>query len=278
MRPISVDDLTVDYTPSDPDALAVADARARQLLGELGCFLARGLFGDEQLEPIRRDLRRLIGLRWRLAGLGPELPSESEPRFDDGLLALARQREAEVAVLQEALPLLLSARQVAGHPRLERLSRGLMGTQTVGHNEFTDNARVQLSDGNHHLLPWHQDYPYVQDSEDGLVYWIPLHRCGEREGSLRLALGSHRLGGLPVRRTDSGADGPTPPYEIAEPAVVDRFPQLRVPVQAGDVLVFSTLLVHADDPNCSGRARWALEVRHGNLEHPRAVARGWPVG
>jgi Phytanoyl-CoA dioxygenase (PhyH) len=278
MRPISVDDLAVDYTPSDSDALAVADAQAQPLLGALGCFLARGLFGDEQLEPIRRDLRRLIRLRWQLAGLGPGLPSESEPRFDDGLLALTRRRQAEVAVLQEALCLLLSARQVVGHPRLERLSRGLMGTQTVGHNEFTDKARGQLSDGDHHLLLWHQDYPYVQDSEDGLVYWIPLHRCGERKGSLRLALGSHRLGVLPVRRPDSGADGPAPPYEIAEPTVVDRFPQLRVPVQAGDVLVFSPLLVHANDPNCSGRVRWALEVRHGNLEHPRAVARGWPVG
>jgi hypothetical protein len=57
-----------------------------------------------------------------------------------------------------------------------------------------------------------------------------------------------------------------------------RFPHLRVPLPAGDVLVFSTLLLNADDCNCSGRARWALQVRHGNLEHPRAVVRGWPAG
>ena len=274
MHPFSVHDLAVDYTPSDPDALAVADARARPLLGELGCFLARGLFGDAELEPVRRDVRRLIGLRSRLAGLGPEPPSEPEPRFDDGLLALGRLREAETDIVQGALSLLLSAWQVADGPRLERLSRELMSTQAVGHGYFTDNAEVRLPDRDRLPLLWRQDYPYVQDSEDGLTYWVPLHDCGEREGSLRLAPGSHKLGALPVRLVAPRADGPTPAYELAEPAVAGRFPQFSVPLRAGDVLVFSTLLLHADDRNRSGRARWTLQVRHGNLEHPRAVAPG----
>src|SRR5262249_54432239 len=129
MHGTGVDDFTVDCAPSDPDALAGTDARARRLLDGQGWFLARRLFGDEQLSAVRGDVGRLIALRWRRAGLGPGPPSEPEPRFDDGFLTLARLREAETDLLQGAVSLLLSARQLADGPSLERLSRLLLGTQ-----------------------------------------------------------------------------------------------------------------------------------------------------
>jgi ectoine hydroxylase-related dioxygenase (phytanoyl-CoA dioxygenase family) len=275
---MAADALAVDYTASDPEALAAADARARQLLDEFGCLVACRLFGAGELEPVRRDLQRLIGLRRRLAGVSEEPPPAATRRFDDGFLALVRRRESEALVLQSALRRLLPAQEIAGHPRLQRLSEALMGTRAISHSPFNNNARVWLPDEDGHLFPWHQDYPYTQDSEDGLTYWIPLHDCDDREGTLQLAPGSHKMGILPLRPTDPRADSPALGYELAEPAVLERFPRLRLPVRAGDVLVFSTLLLHAGDSNRSGRARWALQVRHGNLEHPRAVARGWPAG
>lgn len=270
MQRATVDDLVVNYVTSNPDLLAKADARARHLLDKFGCFLARRLFGNTELEPIRRDLRCLISLRRQMAGLGLPPPSDREPRFDDGILALAQQRAADTLIIQEAFNLLLSARQVAGHPILEHLSQELMGTQVIGHSDFTDNADIRLPDQEPSVLSWHQDNSHALDLEDRLTYWIPLHDCGEREGSLWLALGSHKLGSLSMR---------SPPiYELSEPSIVDRFQHLQIPMQAGDVLVFSALLVQAEGHNCSGRARWSLHVRHSNLESPRAVARGWPAG
>jgi hypothetical protein len=72
VQPVSFDDIAVDYTASDLDLMAEADARAQRLLDKFGCFLARGLFSEAEFEPICRDLRRLIGLRWRLTAPSPD--------------------------------------------------------------------------------------------------------------------------------------------------------------------------------------------------------------
>ncbi len=274
MQPVSAADLAVDYTSTEPDRFAEADTRARRLLDEFGCFAARGLFSDVDLEPIRRDVRRLIGLRWWLAGLGPQPPCGPEAPFDDGLPALTRSRPGDAFVLQEALRLLFSAVQVACHPRLERLSRELMGTQVIGHRAFTDAAELRLPDKQPAVLHWHQDAPQAQDAEESLTYWIPLRDCGEREGSLRLAVGSHRLGVVRVGPAASGPGGTAPLRELEEPAVVDRFPHLQLPLRAGDVLACSGLLLHADERNGSELARWVLQVRHANLENHQGLIAG----
>src|SRR5208283_3809959 len=126
-------------------------------------------------------------------------PPEPAIRFDDGILALTRLRAVDAFILQKAFRLLLSARQVAGHPLLERLSRELIGAEAIGHSDFADSAEIRLPERCLPALAWHQDYLHAQNSEDGVTYWAPLHDCGEREGSLCLALGSHKLGILPVR-------------------------------------------------------------------------------
>jgi hypothetical protein len=275
MPGLRADDLWVDYSGLGPDGSAAADRRARGRWEEHGCFLARGLLDDGELGPIRRDLRRLIALRREALGL-PESPAGPGARFDDGLPGLVAVRRTEALVVQDAFRLLLSVQQVGVSPPLVRLSRQLLGTETIGLSPTNNNAKVSLPGEDEYLFPWHQDYPYVQDSEDGLVYWAPLHDCGEEEGCLWVAPGSHKLGLLPLRRVDPSAGTPVLAFELADPGVADRFPRVRVPVRAGDVLVFSTLLLHAGGANRCGRPRWTLQIRHGNFEHPRAVGRGWP--
>jgi hypothetical protein len=273
MQNISLNDLTVDYSITNGTALAESDRRAGQLLDEFGCFLAKGLFADGELEPVHCDIKRLIELRMQRLGLQKEPPADGITHFDDGFLELSQLERANGDTIAQACRLLLSIHQINGNPKLVSLSKKLMSTNTVMVNMLYD-MRVDHPYEDDRLFPWHQDYPVIQDSEDALVYWIPLRDVEEQDGCLKIAPGSHKLGVLP-RHAQCKDDAP-PSVPIPDWSILSQFPHLRVPMHAGDVLVFNTLMQHASGANRSGRTRWTLQVRHGNFEHPKAIARDWP--
>ncbi len=269
---MNLPDLTVDYTSGDPARLAAADQRARGLLAEWGCCVATGLLGDAALDPMRAGIRRLLHLRAHQAGV--PLPPAKE--FDAGLWELRRVDAAHRNEVISVLPYLPAFQQLTLHPNLLRASRALMGTEDVLATRH--HALRHHWPHEDYLLPWHQDYPHIQDSEDALVYWVPLRAAGPGSSGLRLALGSHRAG---VRRTRG--EGPRRDHghralRLADPDEAERYPQTVISVNAGDVLVLSTLLLHASSPNRADQISWSLHIRHGNYAHPRTLARGWPIG
>jgi Phytanoyl-CoA dioxygenase (PhyH) len=276
---VTARELAIDYSSSDPEALADSDRQAHFLLDKYGCFLAKGVFGCEDLVPIRRDIKRLIELRMKRAGLNKAAFESDQGNFDDQFLQLNELDRAHGGVIYNACRRLMPVHQIAVAPKLVRMSKTLMSTETI--IACTLNAvRIDHPNEDKFLFPWHQDYPYVQDSEDALVYWIPLRDVNEEDGCLTIALGSHRRGILPLRvddpfnRNKNGART----VAIADFSVLNEFQKISLPVREGEFLVFSTLTLHASGPNRGKRARWTVQVRHGNFENPKAVSRDWPGG
>jgi Phytanoyl-CoA dioxygenase (PhyH) len=272
---LGVADLTVDYSGPAGDQ-AAADSRARQLYTEHGCFLAKGLLDEVALEPSRRVIRKLIALRLYALGLPEECADGQSPCFDNGFLRLTALDDGNRVVIASALMRSMALQQLGWDPRLVRLSRLLMATDVIMASDL-GGLQIHLPNDRRNLRPWHQDYPYVRDSEDALIYWFPLRSLAGQNGGLRVAPGSHRLGVLPMRGYRPRLPGSERPMRIADLSGLERFPQLTVPVEAGDVLVFSTLLLHASALNRSERVRWTVQVRHGNFEDPRALAWDWPA-
>ena len=60
---VAAEDLHVDFSRSGETEWQAAEAEAIRTYGQYGCFLARGLVRPEDLEPIHRDIRRLIERR-----------------------------------------------------------------------------------------------------------------------------------------------------------------------------------------------------------------------
>jgi ectoine hydroxylase-related dioxygenase (phytanoyl-CoA dioxygenase family) len=294
MKNISAKDLLVDYSISNKNDLFESDLLAQQLLDEFGCFLAKGLLNNGEINLIHHDIRQLISLRMKRTGLKKEADVDKISQFDDGLQILRQLESAYVnelmskdivnsqtsnqleyahsEVIANACRTLLSVQQINVHPELVRLSKKLMSTSTVMVHMSYD-LRVDYPYGDEYLFPWHQDYPVIQDSEDALVYWIPLRDVGEENGCLHIAPGSHRMGVLPQlpQREEDAASATIP-----DDSILSQFPCIRVPMFSGDVLVFSTLMLHASGTNRSNYPRWSLQVRHGNFEHPKAILRNWP--
>jgi ectoine hydroxylase-related dioxygenase (phytanoyl-CoA dioxygenase family) len=100
----------------------------------------------------------------------------------------------------------------------------------------------------------HQDYEFMGGDPEFFTVWIPLHDCPVEVGPLRILEASHRFGIQQHQR--EGLHVP----EIPVDAVAgDEWVGGRV--NAGDVLIFHSLTVHAASPNLSERMRISLDCR-----------------
>jgi ectoine hydroxylase-related dioxygenase (phytanoyl-CoA dioxygenase family) len=100
----------------------------------------------------------------------------------------------------------------------------------------------------------HQDYEFMGGDPEFFTVWIPLHDCPVKVGPLRVLEGSHRFGIQSHRRENLHV-----PEIPIEAAVGDGW--IGGQVNAGDVLIFHSLTVHAASPNLSDRLRLSLDCR-----------------
>lgn len=269
-----MDSIQVDFAHQK---LSDAIHQAKNIYEENGCFLAKGLFKSEDLQPICYDIEKLIKLLYqhKQLELFPELDGNN--CFDDGLTWLAAYDRQLVARIFDACRRLLPVHVISVDQRLQEISRILTKSEILSASDIKA-IRIDLPNEEKYLFDWHQDYPYVMDSLDALVFWIPLQDVDEINGCLNIALGSHKLGlqKLTILDHNNKQNNKQKFMQLAHPEVVNQFSQIRVPCQFGDVLVFSTLLLHASGANMSQRARFTLQVRFGNFAHPMAIEKGWP--
>ena len=105
-------------------------------------------------------------------------------------------------------------------------------------------------------LPWHQDNGYTPLlPEQYLTCWVAFDDATEENGCIWVIPGSHREGTRPHRNA-----GGTSPFRVAES--VDETDAIAVPVERGDVLVFSSLTMHRSGPNSSDRHRRAWIIQY----------------
>lgn len=266
---MDAESLSIDWSDG-----AGALSQARALYDQWGCFIARRFFPRDELAPIRREIQKLIDL-----AQGRTAPRSPADRFDDGYAALHESDPQAADAIFGALRRLTSVHQLSVAPRLLQLSQALMATELVMSSPYKP-TRIDFQGRQGNLLPWHQDYPYAQDSPDGIVYWIPLQDVDSRNGCLVAAPGSHKLGIVPVAMIPppQNAAGGIKGLRVADPSVVDAFPHVALPMQEGDALIFSNLLFHRSQINHTATLRWTVQIRHGNFAHPMSVGKGWPRG
>ena len=104
-------------------------------------------------------------------------------------------------------------------------------------------------------FPWHQDNAYNRLKDMHYQFWIALTDMGERNGGLWLQPGSHRFGLLPHERSANHVRCTWPPQN----------PRL-IPAAQGDVILFSSWILHHTKCNESDRERWAYVVEYMSID------------
>jgi ectoine hydroxylase-related dioxygenase (phytanoyl-CoA dioxygenase family) len=193
-------------------------------LRERGYIVARGFFSRPEMEALCEELRTA---RPRLAGA--DWLTTGNMIFRSNLYFHSRRLQAFIS-----------------QPRLVDFL-----TPIIGPDFWVrwDQAVNKLPGGVE--FPWHQDNAYNRLLVPHYQLWVAATPIRRENGGLWLDPGSHARGRLPHRFVGSHA-------------VYRGVPEnpLVVEAEAGDVILFSSLLLHCTSPNISTGERWAYVVEY----------------
>tara|TARA_A100001011_G_scaffold387961_1_gene466690 strand:+ start:60 stop:875 length:816 start_codon:yes stop_codon:yes gene_type:complete len=117
-------------------------------------------------------------------------------------------------------------------------------------------------------LPPHQEWSNMQGSLDGAVVWIPLTQITEEMGKLQAIPGSH-LRGLLEFSENKDADYP---FDIDDEVLKEK-DFVELDVKLGDLLVFSSFLVHRSGHNRTKDIRLTTNFRFNNADEKTFIRR-----
>ena len=143
-------------------------------------------------------------------------------------------------------------------PALAVFVRELIGDPV----EFLSVKTVFKSPEKCFASPWHQDWFYWKGVAK-LSAWVALDPASEANGCLRIIPGTHTRE-FPMVRIETG---PGFPLQI-DPSQLEGLNPVDVPVNAGDVVLFHDLAVHASHENTASTDRWSLIATYRSATQP----------
>jgi phytanoyl-CoA hydroxylase len=123
--------------------------------------------------------------------------------------------------------------------------------------------------GGYHKTPPHQEWRSMQGSLDSIVFWLPMTPVSARSNPMEFVPKSHLLGLLDTVE------------HIMTPAVSDAriTDDMFIPITAepGDIIFFSSFMVHRTGQADDGLVRIALSGRFNNAQEKTYVEHGYPT-
>lgn len=116
----------------------------------------------------------------------------------------------------------------------------------------------------YYKTPPHQDWSSMESSMDSVVVWVPLVDVNKQNGSVIMYPETHKLGILPFKVTGGFAE-----VDVTGDGIQSE-------LEMGDIVIFSTLLVHASGDIMDDSIRWSCHFRYTNMLDPDFINRGFP--
>ena len=109
----------------------------------------------------------------------------------------------------------------------------------------------------------HQDYAAHQGSSNSITVWIPLQNTFNKNGCLNIIKGSHKKGF--IRDNFNWKTHKIPPNVISQNKANSIGNFEKIDTKFGEVLLFSTFLVHKSGLNLSNNIRYSINIRFNDV-------------
>ena len=240
----------------------------REFYNTNGYCLKNDFLDREIIDKIRNEAKELFAIQIRNKGI--ELNSLGDKDFEPALYELFRTDFNSFIGGAKLCQHTFSMHQLA-------VSEGLMDNlQHIGLEHpvvcvkplmFFNSPHISKIEG-HYKTPAHQDWRSMQGSLNSIVIWIPLIDVDRDLGTLEIVPGSHLRGLFDSVEDDWFRN--IPESEIPESEYVS------VDVKKGDVLFFSSFLVHRSGNNTSQNVRWSMHFRYNDANERNFIDRKFP--
>lgn len=231
---------------SDIQTDCLSPSILRESLALRGYALIREVIPPSDVETALADVADVLyKAGWLRSGTSPldRVPAEGADYGDPNPIFKKTYQEVFNLERFHALP---------HHPALRSVMEMVVGDQVLVHPKPI--GRLIFPRCERLVTHAHQDYEFMGGDPEFYTVWIPLHDCPIEAGPLRILEGSHRYGIQEHERENLHV--PEIPLKVV---AGDEWVEGQV--NAGDVLIFHSLTVHAAAPNVSDRMRLSIDCR-----------------
>jgi ectoine hydroxylase-related dioxygenase (phytanoyl-CoA dioxygenase family) len=216
----------------------VLDTRQRQAFDRDGFLNLGPIFSPDELKRIGEEYDRLVTLEAQVLG------NEEEGVFP--YRAMLNFRSPEL-------------KRMITHPRLLEIAAELLGPDV----RFWWDQGINKSPGAGSTIAWHQDNGYTEGRiPEYLTCWLALDPADLENGGLQVISGSHRSG-----QHEHEMQGV---HAVIASGTIDVDDAVALDAAAGDLLIFSSLLVHQTVGNRTRdrqRRAWVVQYCAGDQQN-----------
>lgn len=225
----------------------------KDYFNQQGYFLEKGLLTNQDFSKIEARVRHSITTNWKLiANLNdPAWVSYAKKNQACITKVYDDMRDDEVFIKLGILPKIT-----------DLVSKLIIQPKLYKKVPFRIDVPFEVKE----LAFWHQDDFYVKGNDEELTAWIPLFDTKVQQGCLQVMPRSHIGGKVPHTLRVGKKTLPTSGYgnEI-------RY----VEMNRGDVLFFSSFLLHSSSLNISDEIRYSIQLRYTTgLKAPSTEMKG----
>lgn len=242
----------------------------KQEFKENGYVILRGFFDPDVVNTIYREAREIFAVQIKRV-LGKEVDIDDREAFDKSMYEFF-EKDFEAFVntgktVQHSItlhrlgtdPVIVSKLKEIG------LEKPIIGVRPA----MQFNSRFLSKNGSKHWkLDPHQDWRTGQGSLDSVVIWFPLVPANKELGSVQVMPKSHFRGLL---------EADTSGYQGGIQVELSQDDFIQTELEVGDVLLFSTLLIHQSGNNVTDLIRWSVQFRYNNLSDETFINRAYPM-
>jgi ectoine hydroxylase-related dioxygenase (phytanoyl-CoA dioxygenase family) len=216
-----------------------------------GYLLLRNVLPQDAVRSVLADVTRvLFAADWLAAG------PEALKRIPAHGAAYGDPDPAFKRVYQQVFNL-ESFHALPHHAELKHVMKLLVGDPVLVHPKPI--GRLIFPSCERLTVNAHQDYEFMGGDPEFFTVWIPLHDCPVDVGPLRIFEGSHRHGVQQHQKENLHVPEIPTGEEKGNEWVGGS-------MNAGDVLIFHSLTVHAASQNVSKQMRLSIDCRFQNAE------------
>jgi len=234
----------------------------KQQLQEEGYVILRKFFKPEQIAAVRLQAQSIFKIQFERFGYTGTFKENMVQLFNEHFDVFSNCGKQ----IQQGL---IELYQLAFDDKLikELKKLGLEFPNVCTRPVMFFNHPDLAKESQYYKTPKHQDWPSTQSSADSVVVWVPLIDVNEENGAVIFYPKTHKLGPL----TDS-LEGGFGTVEIDE----SKWEKIQPSMELGDIVIFSTLLVHESGNIQDDSIRWSCHFRYTNMLETDYIERGFP--